>query len=76
MCWKTLDLDFDRPDFDFGQPIDFYRWHHVTIDRLVLTLVPRKYKLHLEEKQVHLKLLALSLIRSMSSDSKPRIPIF
>ena len=40
-------------------------------DRLLLILAPRKYKLHLEEKQVHLKLLALSLIRSTKTDLNP-----
>ena len=74
--WQPQHLDFAHSDFGFGRLTGFYRKHHVTIDRLLLTLLaPRKYKLHLEEKQVHLKLLALSLIRSTSTDLKSRIQI-
>ena len=68
---EHLILDFVRLNFGFDQLIYSYRLHHVMTDRLILILVPRKYKLHLEEKQVHSKLLALSLIRSTKTDLNP-----
>jgi len=68
---EHLVWDFVRLNFGFDQLIYSYRWHHVMTDRLILILAPRKYKLHLEEKQVHSKLLALSLIRSTKTDLNP-----
>ena len=68
---EHLILDFVRLNFGFDQLIYSYRLHHVMTDRLILIPAPRKYKLHLEEKQVHSKLLALSLIRSTKTDLNP-----